>query len=221
MLEKEPSGRADLNPPRFAARRRGARRAFSPQADPPRRATARSVPASRINAPSSSSLQSSRSSSSSTCPREKEPCCHGPPTKWECICGRSPALRCWTANDEMAIAEKVCRTRRAFLTGCWPTTTRSALVLAAARKAAEHKLRIDYVVDVQGIDAAARQEAFHRLHAGVKVLQRALRRNRRDLRIAGDRQQPAERRKAARQSLLRRRRAAAVESRGSSSRSPC
>ena len=37
------------------------------------------------------------------------------------------------------------------------------VVLAAARKAAEHKLRIDRVVDVQGIDAAARQEAFGRL----------------------------------------------------------
>ena len=50
---------------------------------------------------------------------------------------------------------------------------------------------------------------IERLHAGVKVLRRALRKNRRDLRIAGDRQQPAERRKEARQLLLRRRRAAA------------
>jgi RNA polymerase primary sigma factor len=81
--------------------------------------------------------------------------------------------------------------------------------LAAARKAAKHKLRIDHVVDLQGIDVAARQEAYDRLDAGVKVLRRALRKNCRDLAIAGDRRQPAESRKAARQSLLRRRRAAA------------
>ena len=112
-------------------------------------------------------------------------------------------------DDEMASAEEVCRTRRALLTGLLASDYSLRLVLAAARKATEHKLRIDYVVDVQGIDAAARQEAFDRLDAGVRVLRRALRRNRRDLRIAGDRQQPAERRKEARQLLLRRRRAAA------------
>ena len=112
-------------------------------------------------------------------------------------------------DHELAIAEKVCRTRRTFLTRLLANDYSLRVVLAAALKAAEHKLRIDRVVDIQGIDAAARQEAFERLHAGVTVLQRALRKNRRDLRIAGDRQQPAERRKEARQLLLRRRRAAA------------
>jgi len=112
-------------------------------------------------------------------------------------------------EDEVATAEKVCRTRRTLLTRLLANDYSLRVVLAAARKAADHKLRIDHVVDVQGIDAAARQEAFGRLHAGVKVMQRALRRNRRDLRIAGDRQLPAEMRKTARLSLFRRRRAAA------------
>ena len=142
-------------------------------------------------------------------PSEKKPCYHVPPTKWECICGRSPGLRCSSRDNEVAIAEKVCQTRRTFLTRLLANDYSLRVVLAAARKAAEHKLRIDHVVDVQGIDAAARQEAYDRLHAGMKVLRRALRKNRRDLRIAGDRQQPAERRKDARQLLLRRRRAAA------------
>jgi RNA polymerase sigma factor (sigma-70 family) len=120
--------------------------------------------------------------------------------------GRTPLLN---RGDEVATAEKVCQTRRALLTRLLAGDYPLRVVLAAARKAAEHKLRIDRVVDVQGIDAAARQEAFGRLGAGVSVLQRALRANRRDLRIAGDARQPAERRKDARQLLLRRRRAAA------------
>ncbi len=112
-------------------------------------------------------------------------------------------------DHERALAEKVCRTRRTFLTRLLANDYSLRFVLAAARKAAQHKLRIDHVVDVQGIAAAARQEAFERLHAGVRVLQRALSKDRRDLRIAGDPQQPAERRQEARQLLLRRRRAAA------------
>ncbi len=112
-------------------------------------------------------------------------------------------------DHEAATAEKVCRTRRKFLTRLLANDYSLRVVLAAARKAAEHKLRIDHVIDVQGIDAAARREAYDRLDAGVKVLRRALRRNRRDQRIAGDRRQPAEKRKDARQSLFRRRRAAA------------
>ena len=112
-------------------------------------------------------------------------------------------------DNERATAEKVCQTRHKFLSRLLAIDYSLRIVLAAARKAADHKLRIDHVVDVQGIDVAARQEAFERLHAGVKVLQRALRKNRRDLRIAGDRQQAAERRQEARQLLLRRRRAAA------------
>jgi len=119
---------------------------------------------------------------------------------------RTPLL---DRDREAATAEKVCQTRRTFLTRLLANDYSLRVVLAAARKAVEHKLRIDHVVDVRGIDAAARQEAFERLHAGVRVLQRALRKNRRDLRIAGDRRQPAERRKAARLSLLRRRRTAA------------
>jgi len=120
--------------------------------------------------------------------------------------GKTPLL---SRDNEVAIAENVCRTRRAFLTRLLANDYALRVVLAAARKAAEHKLRIDYVVDVQGIDMAARQAADDRLHAGLKVLRRVLRRNRRDLRTAGDRQRPAESRKDARQLLLRRRRAAA------------
>jgi RNA polymerase primary sigma factor len=112
-------------------------------------------------------------------------------------------------DDEVATAEQVCRTRHSFLTRLLASDYSLRLVLAAARNAAIHKLRIDHVVDVQGIDAAARREAYARLDAGMKVLQGALRRNRRDLRISGDRQQPAEARQAARRSLFRRRRAAA------------
>jgi RNA polymerase sigma factor (sigma-70 family) len=112
-------------------------------------------------------------------------------------------------EHEVATAEEVCRTRRAFLTRLLANDYALRVVLAAARKAAAHKLRIDHVLDVQGIDAAARQAAFDRLAAGLKVLQRALGRNRRDRRIAGDRRQPLERRNVARQLLRRRRRAAA------------
>ena len=112
-------------------------------------------------------------------------------------------------DDEAVIAEKVCRTRRTFLTRLLASDYALRIVLAAARKAVAHKLRIDHVVDVQGVDTAARQAAYDRLHAGVKVLRRALRRNRRDLRIAVDPQQPAEARNDARQLLRRRRRAAA------------
>ena len=112
-------------------------------------------------------------------------------------------------DGEVVSAERVCRTRRTFLTRLLANDYSLRLVLAAARKAAEHKLRIDHVVDLQGIDVAARQRAYDRLDAGVKLLRRALRRNRRDLRIIDDRQQPAQKRKDARQSLWRRRRAAA------------
>ena len=121
---------------------------------------------------------------------------------------RTPLL---SREHERAAAERVCRTRRALLSRLLANDYSLRLVLATARKAAEHKLRIDHVLDVQGINAAARQEAYDRLHAGIKVLERALHNGRRDLRIAGDRQQPAERRKDARQSLLRRRRAAAMK----------
>jgi RNA polymerase primary sigma factor len=119
---------------------------------------------------------------------------------------RTPLL---SREGELAVAEKVCRTRRAFLTRLLANDYAMRLVLASARKASDHKLRIDYVVDVQGIDAAARREAFTRLEEGIRVLERTLRRNRRDLRIAGDRTLPADERAAARRSLERRRRAAA------------
>ncbi len=119
---------------------------------------------------------------------------------------RTPLL---DRDDELLTAEKVCQTRRAFLTRLLANDYSLRLVMTAARKAADHKLRIDHVVDVQGIDAAARQEAYDRLHAGVKVLRRVLRKNRRDLRVASDQEQPAEIRKDARQLLMRRRCAAA------------
>ena len=119
---------------------------------------------------------------------------------------RTPLL---DREQELATAEKVCQARRAYVTRLLANDYSLRVVLAAARKAAVHRLRIDHVVDVQGIDVAARQEAFERLDRGVELLERTLRKNRRDLRIAGDRQQPAERRKEARQSLRRRRRAAA------------
>ncbi len=112
-------------------------------------------------------------------------------------------------ENEMASAERVCKSRRALLTRLLANDYSLRLVLSAAQKAADRKLRIDHVVDVQGIDAAARQEAYDRLHAGVKVLRCALRKNRRDLRVAGDRRQPLEARKNARLMLKRRRRAAA------------
>jgi RNA polymerase primary sigma factor len=112
-------------------------------------------------------------------------------------------------EEELAAAERVRQTRRALLTRLLASDFALRFVLAAARDAAAHRLRIDHVVDVQGIDAAARKDAFERLHAGVEVLQRALQRNRRDLRIASDRQQLAEKRKEARRSIFHRRRAAA------------
>ena len=46
------------------------------------------------------------------------------------------------------------------------------------------KLRIDYVVDVEGITVAARREAFTRLREGVAVLETALKNNRREVRTA-------------------------------------
>jgi RNA polymerase sigma factor (sigma-70 family) len=120
--------------------------------------------------------------------------------------GKTPLL---SRDHEAAAAEEVCRTRRTFLTRLLASDYSLRVVLTAARKAAEHKLRIDRVLDVQGISKAARQAACDRLQAGVKVLRQTLRKNRRDLRIVADRRQPVERRKAARQLLLRRRRAAA------------
>ena len=84
---------------------------------------------------------------------------------------RTPLL---SQDNEVATAEKVCQTRRTFLSRLLANDYSLRVVLAAARKAAEHKLRIDHVVDVQGINMAARQEAYDRLHAGVKVLRRAL-----------------------------------------------
>ena len=106
---------------------------------------------------------------------------------------------------EKAMADEVCRTRRAFLTRLLATDYSLRVVLAAAQKAARRELRIDHVVEVVGIDVRSRQEAFDRLHAGIRMLRRALRTNRKELPIAGDRQQAVRRREAARQSLRRRR----------------
>ena len=117
-------------------------------------------------------------------------------------------------DGERAIAENVCRTRRALLDRLLASDYALHVVLSAARKAARHKLRIDFVMDAPGINSAAQQEAAQRLQAGLKVLRRTLRRNRRDLQIAGDRRLPAEQRRAARQSLRRRRRAAARQVQG-------
>jgi RNA polymerase primary sigma factor len=119
---------------------------------------------------------------------------------------RTPLL---DRDHEVVTAEKVCQARRDLISGLLANDYSLRVVLAAARKAAAHKLRIDRVVDVQGIDAAARQAAYDRLHTGVAVLRRVLGKNRRDLRILRDRQQSAENRKDARRSLFRRRRAAA------------
>ncbi len=85
---------------------------------------------------------------------------------------RTPLL---SRECELAIAEKVCRTRRAFLTRLLASDRALRLVLASAQRAAVRKLRIDYVVDVEGITVAARREAFTRLNEGVRVLQAALR----------------------------------------------
>jgi RNA polymerase primary sigma factor len=120
--------------------------------------------------------------------------------------GRTPLL---SRETEAASAEHVCRARRRFLTRLLANDYSLRLVLAAARRSADHKLRIDRVVDVQGIDAAARREAYDRLHAGIAMLERVLGKNRSDLRIARDGRQPAAIRKGARCSLTRRRRAAA------------
>jgi RNA polymerase primary sigma factor len=119
---------------------------------------------------------------------------------------RTPLL---DREGEQATAAKVCRTRRIFLTRLLANDRSLRIVLAAARKARAHKLRIDHVVDVQGIDAAARREAFSRLESGIRMLEAALRRNRRDRRIARDRARPADQRRTAHESLRRRRRAAA------------
>jgi RNA polymerase primary sigma factor len=119
---------------------------------------------------------------------------------------RTPLL---DRDHETVIAQRVGQTRRALLTRLLANDYSLRVVLRAALKAVDHKVRIDYVVDAQGIDASARREAFGRLHLGVEMLQRSLRRNRRDLRIARDRRQPAEKRAAARTSLARRRRSAA------------
>src|SRR6516162_3506931 len=93
---------------------------------------------------------------------------------------RTPLL---SREGELAVAEKVCQTRRAYLTRLLANDYALRLVLTSARRASIHKLRIDYVVDVQGIDAAARREAFTRLEEGIRVLEKTLRRNRRDLRV--------------------------------------
>ena len=61
---------------------------------------------------------------------------------------RTPLL---SNDNEVAAAEKVCQTRHTFLTRLLANDYSLRVVLAAARKAAEHKLRIDHVVDVQGI----------------------------------------------------------------------
>jgi len=119
---------------------------------------------------------------------------------------RTPLL---SREGELRIAEKVCRTRRAYLTRLLADDRSLRLVLSAARRASQHKLRVDHVVDVSGINAAARREAFTRLDEGIHVLRRTLRRNRRDLRITSDPALSAEQRQSARRMLLRRRRAAA------------
>lgn len=119
---------------------------------------------------------------------------------------RTPLL---SREAESAIAAKVCRTRRSYLTRLLADDRALRMLLASAQRAVAHRLRIDYVLDVQGISAAARREAFCRLDEGVRILQRVLRRNRRDRHIAADPKRPAAEREAARRSLLRRRRAAA------------
>jgi RNA polymerase sigma factor (sigma-70 family) len=121
---------------------------------------------------------------------------------------RTPLL---SREGELAIAEKVCRARRTFLTRLLASDRALRMVLASARRAAARKLRIDYVVDVEGITIPARREAFTRLNEGVRVLQSALKRNRRDRLTSLDRTLPDERRQTARKCLLRRRRAAAVK----------
>ena len=70
---------------------------------------------------------------------------------------RTPLL---DREQELATAEKVCQARRTFVTRLLANDYSLRVVLAAARKAAVHSLRIDHVVNVQGIDVAARQEAF-------------------------------------------------------------
>ena len=173
-----------------------------------------------IHTPFSSSLQQSRSLKSrhraSACtvgglqlPTEKKPCCHVPPTKWECICGRSPRLRCSTATTNRRSRKRSAARAARSSPGSWQTTIRSASCWPRPARPPNTSCASITSLTCKGSTAAARQEAYDRLHAGVKVLRRALRKNRRDLRIAGDPRQPAERRKDARQLLLRRRRAAA------------
>ena len=83
--------------------------------------------------------------------KKENSCLPASPMKWACICGRSPVPRCSAAKASLATAEKVCRTRRAFLTRLLSSDRALRMVLASARRAAAHKLRIDFVVDVQGV----------------------------------------------------------------------
>ena len=76
-------------------------------------------------------------------------------------------------DHEMVAAETVCRTRRTFLTRLLANDYSLRVVLTAARKATQHKLRIDHVVDVQGRDMAARQAAFERLVGGGQEVSRS------------------------------------------------
>ena len=128
--------------------------------------------------------------------------------KWEFTCGRSPRLRSWTARTKRRTRRRSAARAASSSPGCWRTTTRSASCWPRPEghpTQAPHRPRRGRARDRYG----ARQEAFTRLHVGVKVIERVLHKNRRDFRIVGDRQQPAERRKIARQLLSRRRRAAA------------
>jgi RNA polymerase primary sigma factor len=113
-------------------------------------------------------------------------------------------------DHELATAKKVAQTRRRFLTRLLANDYALRSVLRAAVKAADHKLRIDHVVDVDGIDVAARRAAYGRLQAGVKALRSVLAKNRRDLAVLVDRRQTRECRNEAWRSLVRRRRAAAL-----------
>jgi RNA polymerase primary sigma factor len=119
---------------------------------------------------------------------------------------RTPLL---SREEELEAAGRVCRARQNYLTRLLANDVSLRMVLASALKASARKLRIDFVVDIQGIDAAARREAYVRLDEGIRVLRGTLRRNRRDARIAADTARPEGDREAARRLLVRRRRAAA------------
>jgi hypothetical protein len=69
---------------------------------------------------------------------------------------RTPLL---SREAESAIAAKVCRTRRSYLTRLLADDRALRMLLASAQRAVAHRLRIDYVLDVQGISAAARRSA--------------------------------------------------------------